>query len=71
MIGVMSDKKMKRQIDKKIKTQKEKKNEKMKRQKYKEKKRVLYCDVRTVSHSCNVFLRAETFCSTRNRNLAS
>ena len=29
------------------------------------------CDVRTVSHSCNVFLRAETFCSTRNRNLAS
>ena len=61
MIRVMSDKKMKGQKDKKKERQKDEKtkrqiDEKTKGKKTKNKKRVLYCDVRAVSHSCNVFI---------------
>ena len=56
-----NDEKIKRQKDKKSKRQKDKKTIKQKdkkqntkRQNTKSKKRVLYCDVRAVSHSCDV-----------------
>ena len=52
-------KKTKRQKDKKSKRQKDKKTKKTKRQKDKKtknKKRVYYCDVRAVSHSCDVYI---------------
>ena len=53
------DKKTKRQKDKKTKRQKDKiktkRQKKAERQKTKTKKRIQYCDVRAVSHSCDVF----------------
>ena len=56
----------KRQNEKKSKRQKDKKREKKKdkedqRQKTKTKKRVLYCDIRAVSHSCDVFYVLDLF----------
>ena len=46
----------KRQHDKNTKRQKGKKDKKGKRQNTKIQKRVQYCDVRAVSHSCDVFM---------------
>ena len=67
------DKKTKRQIDKKTKRQHEKKTkwqmyEKRKRQKRKTKKRSWYCDVRAVSHFCDV-LSSFHFTSWRDKVL--